>query len=620
MEVLRAQWGKDKIELKDEIAELYKAVQRTLLLSGGEERHAIMGIQLMMSAEWSEISDRIVQNLNLNMANALHWYMAALAKAVYTPDKLRELSQKYEGMHLLPGEPVVDLIQRIAKAESALCALANKEQNEYDAKRCLVRCIERSEGSRREYLLQFCDMSDIQAMSYGELCELLVKKDRVRLTVQSAIGAQMAGDEAAQMGSPQPGRGKQLVNASRATTVTKERTLASGANAVNVETNAKSQQGAVGHVQCSFHPNGRRHTEDECEYLNRCRERNITPTMRQQSWNRPSNDRPQREGQGGQYNQQRTDAQGGRSVQLSGQFGQGSGSDQSGNVQTNVQRISEVSVTGRILEDEKLESVTGEMAHGEQGEGGHEQLNEQCSSRSGTLPYMDVILEGGVKARAWIDSLSSGCVINPNLVRLASSVRIEEARGFIHGANKSHPSTIVGVINPLVILLGTSTLVGQRVVVCNDTPVGLILGYDFIKQHLELTDHVNHRYMFRLTKEWVDGKEDQLESNVTLALAVKERVEWKAANSIHLLPGRTTLLIVRPTEPRLVTPAMVFEKAVFGERSERDKFLQGRLDVVTQLTWYNMETGEFNVPVVNISGFATVMEANTTVMWSDPVA
>jgi hypothetical protein len=158
------------------------------------------------------------------------------------------------------------------------------------------------------------------------------------------------------------------------------------------------------------------------------------------------------------------------------------------------------------------------------------------------------------------------------------------------------------------------------VVVCNDTPVGLILGYDFIKQHLELTDHVNHRYMFRLTKEWVDGKEDQLESNVTLALAVKERVEWKAANSIHLLPGRTTLLIVRPTEPRLVTPAMVFEKAVFGERSERDKFLQGRLDVVAQLTWYNMETGEFNVPVVNISGFATVMEANTTVMWSDPVA
>jgi hypothetical protein len=65
---------------------------------------------------------------------------------------------------------------------------------------------------------------------------------------------------------------------------------------------------------------------------------------------------------------------------------------------------------------------------------------------------------------------------------------------------------------------------------------------------------------------------------------------------------------------------MVFEKAVFGERGAGDKFLQGRLDVVTQLTWYNMETGEFNVPVVNISGFATVMEANTTVMWSDPVA
>jgi hypothetical protein len=444
----------------------------------------------------------------------------------------------------LPGEPVVDLIQRIAKAESALCSLANKEQNEYDAKRCLVRCIERSEGSRREYLLQFCDMSEIHVMSYGELCELLVKKDRVRLTVQSAIGAQMvdAGDEAGQQSASQPGRAKQVVSAIKTTNVSKDRTVATGSNAVSVETNARGQQGSF--VQCSFHPNGRKHTEEECEYLIRCKERGITPTMRQQSWNRPSNDRPQREGQGGQYNQQRIDAHGGRSVQLSGQSGQGSGGDQSGNLSSHVQRISEVSITGRILEDEKLESVTGEMTHEERHEYNHEQLNEQCSSRSGTLPYMDVILEGGVKARAWIDSLSSGCVINPNLVRLASSVRIEEARGFIHGANKSHPSTIVGVINPLVILLGTSTLVGQRVVVCNDTPVGLILGYDFIKQHLELTDHVNHRYMFRLTKEWVDGKEDQLESNVTLALAVKERVEWKAANSIHLLPGRTTLLIV----------------------------------------------------------------------------
>ena len=643
MDILRGQWGRDRIELRDDVAELQKAVLRAMSLAGVQERHAILGIQLMMSAEWSEISDRIMLNLNPNLPTALHWYMAAMAKAVYTPDKLRELSQKYETMRLESGESIMELIQRINKVESALATMANKKTSEYDAKRCLIRCIERSTGTRQAYLLQQCDTNEIHTMTYIELCDHLLKVDRLRMGVQDNWGTASAGIRT----DTQPWNEGRHDNQERnyvrrefsdnlSRTRSQEQSKASGANATRRRSRSPQQRESVS-TQCRYHPFASTHTEDTCRYLRLCKERGIQPTMRELAGahrsSRSNTDRDSANVHLSDNQQQRGTESQRRVVTLqqgaATQAGAGIAEENQGILErSQLQHWHDIEASGEQSLGSVPKTQRGVAMVSEQKEGAVVQPTtvEGVKPAAGALPYIEVMLEGGVRTRAWIDSLSTGCVINPNLVQLATSVRIEQATGFIHGANKDHPSTIVGVINPLVMLLGKETLVGQRVVVCNDTPVGLILGYDFIKRHVQVTDHESNKYMFKISQEWVSGKEGRLEDNVSLAVNVEQTVEWKLIQGVNLLPGHTAVVNVRPTEPSLVTPAMVFDQADLesqlntSETGNKWRDLNKKVDVVVQLVWFNLGTGEFSVPIVNISSTPILLESGITVMRSDPVA
>lgn len=67
------------------------------------------------------------------------------------------------------------------------------------------------------------------------------------------------------------------------------------------------------------------------------------------------------------------------------------------------------------------------------------------------LPCIDVLLEGGIKATAWLDTLSSACILNPDILKLSPTTVVKHASGFIGGANKEHTSLIIGVVGKLLI-------------------------------------------------------------------------------------------------------------------------------------------------------------------------
>lgn len=103
------------------------------------------------------------------------------------------------------------------------------------------------------------------------------------------------------------------------------------------------------------------------------------------------------------------------------------------------------------------------------------------------MPCIEVIIEGGIRVWAWLDSLSSACVLNPDMIKLAPTTKVQHATGIIEEANKEHPSKIIGAVETVVMAFGTETMIGQRVILSRDTPVPFILGYDFIKRHVRVT-------------------------------------------------------------------------------------------------------------------------------------
>ena len=248
------------------------------------------------------------------------------------------------------------------------------------------------------------------------------------------------------------------------------------------------------------------------------------------------------------------------------------------------------------------------------------------------LPCIEVRLEGGIKVTAWLDTLSSACVLNPEIIKLSPYTVVKQAGGYIGGANKECPSAVIGVIDKLLIGVGSETVAAQRVILSKDTPVGFVLGYDFIKRYINTTHVQDMTLVMERTGELVSFVEAELPMGVaTLAMNVVEQTSWVIAEPLSLLPGRSATPVITPVGAA-PTDAMVFTRSALPlprqrgdsdlrsepKRQRLDPNLQ--LDVVVELVWQSMDNGKYRVLVVNRSGQLCQVDEGTTIMVSDPVA
>ena len=108
-------------------------------------------------------------------------------------------------------------------------------------------------------------------------------------------------------------------------------------------------------------------------------------------------------------------------------------------------------------------------------------------------------------------------------------------------------------------------------------------------------------------------------------MQVQESTYWSLAEQVELLPGRSVAAVVSAAGNDPVE-AMVFERVPIPFSGDEEAQSHGAadpnlaLDVVTQLVWQDIASGEYRVLIVNRSGLFCRVDAGTTIMRSDPVA
>ena len=643
-DALGAFYTKPQLSKHDDPAELFRAVKWILQLTGMPDGIAVSAIQFKMGADYAEWNRATLPILNLVEPGVFKCYEDLFWEETQADNaKVHELNVEYNTMALMNGESVSDLIARIARAEDILFPRVNKsQQTDYDASTHLYGCINRSKDTRRQHLLDLMDDSDYAVLKYKEICDILIKRDRSRAKRSELATVANYGNERVStntggtinsgtggrferpwgyLGAPNEQR-KEGVNEAQPQQPQPDRrgVVVSGANAQQAQqspirgnTRGPYQQWVPpqGQKVCSYHPNAA-HSEEGCDYTLWCKAYAKT-TKPYPDWDYVNRNKTGLNNYGSRLREAReeTRTQFNRmhqipyhqQVQANQQQPQGVEGAQPGqnNAKALVHNVGTVVVDNTPAVSEDCQPIRV----------------EQGDSGRNALPCIDVIIEGGIKVRAWLDSLSSACVINPDMIRLTPTTVVKHATGTITGANKEHPSAIIGAVESLVMAFGSATMVGHRVILSRDTPVGFILGYDFIKKHIRLTHQQEMVVEFGRSGERVAFFEAHLPvGTTTLAMTSMESTLWSVVDHIHILPGRSYVATITSTGAA-PSEAMLFERT-------RLPVVEGTpdpnvmIDVVTELVWQDVNEGHWLVPVVNKSVFPFNLAAGTQILVSSP--
>jgi hypothetical protein len=158
--------------------------------------------------------------------------------------------------------------------------------------------------------------------------------------------------------------------------------------------------------------------------------------------------------------------------------------------------------------------------------------------------------------------------------------------------------------------------VAVRAILSTDSPIGFILGVDFLEANIASIDLEHTVLKLKESGQAIPFKKQKVDDISLFALNVQESVAWKITTDMMILPGRTVTPVISPVsgEPG---NNMVFDKVEILNQGKA--VMNNALDVVCELVWRNEQTGEYRVTMVNKSHFVIYIDAGTCVLSSDSI-